>query len=63
MCSSESTYWKEVVNSEIESILRNHSWELIDLPPRNKPLGSKRILKMKMNINGTVYKYKARLFV
>ena len=31
MSSSESTYWKEVVNSEIESILSNHTWELTDL--------------------------------
>ena len=29
--SSESTYWKEAVNSEIESILSNHTWELADL--------------------------------
>ena len=28
MSSSESTYWKEAVNSEIESILSNHTWEL-----------------------------------
>ena len=47
MSSSESTYWKEAVNSEIESILSNHAWELIDLPPRNKPLGSKWIFKRK----------------
>ena len=41
MSQSESTYWKEAVNSEIESILSNHTWELVYLPPRNKPLGSK----------------------
>ena len=27
--SSDSTSWKEAVNSEIESILSNHTWELI----------------------------------
>ena len=43
MSSSESTYWKEAINSEIESILSNHTWELTDLPPGNKPLGSKWI--------------------
>ena len=47
MSSSESTYWKEAVNSEIESILSNHTWELTDLPPENKPLGSKWIFKQK----------------
>ena len=29
MLSSDSAPWKEVVNSEIESILSNHTWELI----------------------------------
>ena len=36
MLSSDSTCWKEVVNSEIESILSNHTWELVDLPSGNK---------------------------
>ena len=63
MSSSESTYWKEAVNSEIESILSNHTWELTDLPPGNKPLGSKWIFKRKMKPDGTIDKYKARLVV
>ncbi|PHT50337.1 hypothetical protein CQW23_10084 [Capsicum baccatum] len=41
MSSSDSSFWKEAVNSEIDSILSNHTWELVDLPPENKPLGSK----------------------
>ena len=41
MKSSEAQYWKEAVNSEVESILNNHMWELVDLPPGNKPLGYK----------------------
>ena len=63
MSSSESTYWKEAVNSEIESILSNYSWELTDLLPRNKPLGSKWIFKRKTKPDGTIDKYKARLIV
>ncbi|PHT58062.1 hypothetical protein CQW23_00425 [Capsicum baccatum] len=41
MSSSDSSFWKEAVNSEIDSILSNHTWKLIDLPPGNKSLGSK----------------------
>ena len=63
MYSSESTYWKEAVNSEIESILSNHTCELTDLPPGNKTLGSKWIFKRKMKPDGTIDKYKARLVV
>ena len=63
MSSSESTFWKEAVNSEIESILSNHTWELTDLPPGNKLLGSKWMFKRKMKPDGTIDKYKARLVV
>ena len=63
MLSSDSTSWKEAINSEIESILSNHTWELVDLPPGNKPLGSKWIFKRKMKDDGTIDKYKARLVV
>ncbi|PHT38854.1 Enoyl-[acyl-carrier-protein] reductase [NADH], chloroplastic [Capsicum baccatum] len=58
-----SSFWKEAVNSEIDSILSNHTWELVDLPPGNKPLGSKWIFKRKMKAGGTIDKYKARLVV
>ena len=63
MLSSDSNFWKETVNSEIESILSNHTWELIDLPSGNKPLGSKWIFKRKMKDDRTIDKYKARLVV
>ena len=36
--STKGLMWKEAINSEIESILHNHTWELVDLPPSCKPL-------------------------
>ncbi|GJT38649.1 DNA-directed RNA polymerase subunit beta' [Tanacetum coccineum] len=59
--SSEGQQWREAIKSEIESILQNHTWELVDLPPGCKPLGYKWIFKKKMKVNGTIDKYKARL--
>ncbi|XP_070029916.1 uncharacterized protein [Nicotiana sylvestris] len=63
MLSSNSAFWKEAVNSEIQSILDNHTWELVDLPPGNNPLGSKWIFKRKIKADGTIDKYKARLVI
>ncbi|PHU11897.1 hypothetical protein BC332_18827 [Capsicum chinense] len=63
MASSDSSFWKEAANSDIDSILRNYMWELVDLPPGNKPLGSKWIFQRKMKADGTIDKYKARLVV
>ena len=45
--SAEGTLWKEAINSEVESILQNHTWELVDLPSGCKPLGYKWIFKRK----------------
>ncbi|GJU09223.1 retrotransposon protein, putative, ty1-copia subclass, partial [Tanacetum coccineum] len=39
--SLEGYQWKEAIKSEIDSILQNHTWELMDLPPGCKPLGYK----------------------
>nr|GEW45948.1 zinc finger CCCH domain-containing protein 14 [Tanacetum cinerariifolium] len=53
--------WKKAIKSEIDSILQNHTWELVDLVSGCKPLGYKWIFKKKMKVNGTIEKYKARL--
>ena len=61
--SPEAPFWKEAINSEVESILSNHTWKLVDLPPGNKPLQCKWIFKRKMKADGDIDKYKARLVV
>ena len=60
MSSPEAPYWKEAVNDEVESILQNHTWELVDLPLGSKPLGYKWMFKKKMKAYGSIDKYKAR---
>ena len=59
----EGSFWKEAIKNEIDSILQNHTWELVDLPQGNKPLGSKWIFKRKLKPDGTIDKYKARLVI
>ncbi|TQE08632.1 hypothetical protein C1H46_005724 [Malus baccata] len=59
--SSEAPYWKKAIQSEIESIMQNNTWELVNLPPGNKPIGHKWIFKRKLRPDGTIDKYKARL--
>ena len=33
--------WKETIKNEIDSILQNHTWELVDITLGCKPLSSK----------------------
>ena len=61
MSTPGAPMWKEAVNSEIESIMQNHTWELVNLPPESKPLGCQWIFKRKMKTDGSIDKYKARL--
>ena len=61
--SSDGPLWKEAIKSEVDSILQNHTWELVDLPPSCKPLGSKWIFKKKMKADRSIDKYKARLVI
>ncbi|XP_072976984.1 uncharacterized protein [Typha angustifolia] len=63
MSTPKAPLWKEAIDSEVESILQNHTWELVDLPLGCKPLGYKWIFKRKMKADGSIDKYKARLVV
>ncbi|GJV76079.1 DNA polymerase zeta catalytic subunit-like protein [Tanacetum coccineum] len=61
MESSEAPYWKETIHSEIDSIVHNNTWILVDLPSGHKPISHKWMFKKKLRPDGTIEKYKARL--
>nr|GEV65493.1 hypothetical protein [Tanacetum cinerariifolium] len=52
---------RHVSRQEIQSMIDNMVWVLVDLPPGCKTVGSKWIFKKKTNIYGVVHTYKARL--
>ncbi|GAU36464.1 hypothetical protein TSUD_166300 [Trifolium subterraneum] len=53
--------WKKAMESEIEAIKKNDTWELTDLPQGVKPIGVKWIYKTKYNKDGNIDKHKAKL--
>ena len=59
--SLDADLWKEVVQSEMDSIMSNGTWEVVDRPYGCKPVGCKWVFKKKFRPNGTIEKYKARL--
>ncbi|KAL0462892.1 UNVERIFIED_CONTAM: Retrovirus-related Pol polyprotein from transposon RE1 [Sesamum latifolium] len=61
MASSEAKQWKKAVKSEMDSIVSNGTWELVDLPPGCTTIGCKWIFKKKLKPDGSVDKFKARL--
>ncbi|GJU04095.1 zinc finger, CCHC-type containing protein [Tanacetum coccineum] len=61
--SQDVALWKEAINDEIDSIMGNNTWVLVDLPPGCKPLGCKWIFKRKLKVDGTIEKFKERLII
>ncbi|KAA0042080.1 ty1-copia retrotransposon protein [Cucumis melo var. makuwa] len=61
--SVDLSMWKEAINSELDSLVMNHTWDLVDLPMENKPIRCKWIFKRKTKPNGSIERYKARLVV
>ncbi|GJU25981.1 retrotransposon protein, putative, ty1-copia subclass [Tanacetum coccineum] len=61
MLDSESNKWIDAMNAEIQFMMDNMVWVLVDLPPGCKTVRSKWIFKKKTDIDGIVHVYKARL--
>ncbi|GJW84895.1 retrotransposon protein, putative, ty1-copia subclass [Tanacetum coccineum] len=57
----ESDKWLSAMNVEMQSMKDNEVWDLVDLPPNSKIIGSKWLFKKKTEIDGAVHTYKARL--
>lgn len=53
--------WRNACEEEIESIKKNRTWTLIDMPVGCKAIGLKWVFKLKRNADGSVNKHKARL--
>ena len=53
--------WNDACEDEIKSIVKNKTWELVDLPRGAKAIGLKWIFKIKRNSDGSINKFKARL--
>lgn len=56
-----SQYWKEAMDEEFKSLQDNRTWKIVQLPPGRKAIGCKWVYKQKLNENGEVIRYKARL--
>jgi len=51
------------MKEEMDNIEKNKTWQLVDKPRDKNVIGVKWVYRVKMNPNGSINKYKARLVV
>lgn len=57
----EQDLWKVAMREEYDSLMKNNTWSLVELPNGRKPIGCKWVFKRKEDVAGKVSKFKARL--
>ncbi|GKA33363.1 retrotransposon protein, putative, ty1-copia subclass [Tanacetum coccineum] len=57
----KSDEWLNAMNVEMQSMKDNEVWDLVDLPPNGKTVGSKWLFKKKTRMDGAVHTYKLRV--
>ena len=61
MRSDHSSKWLEVMEDEMKSMNANKVWDLEIIPKGAKTVGCKWVYKTKLNSQGNIERYKARL--
>ena len=62
MKSQQADKWRQAAQTEYKSLMDHGTWELVQLPPDKKLVGSRWVFKAKHDSTGAVERYKA-LFV
>ena len=57
----DNAKWKMEMKEEMDSLDKNKTWELVELPKYRKIVGCKWVFKLKKGVDGKVDRYKARL--
>ena len=55
--------WLQAADEEMDSLISNNTWSLVDPPPNRKVLKGKWVFKYKRGPSGEVVRYKARWVV
>lgn len=59
--SQHAEDWLSAAGSEYQALIDNNTWQLVELPPDRKPIGSKWVFKAKYSSDGSIDRFKARL--
>ena len=57
---STDPLWQIAMKEELDALTKNHTWDLVTLPPGQSVVGCEWIYKIKTRSNGFIERYKAR---
>ncbi|KAK9161372.1 hypothetical protein Syun_007713 [Stephania yunnanensis] len=61
--SISANKWRCAMEEEMESLYKNNTWELVQLPKGRKAIGCRWVYKIKKDPEGNIERFKARLVV
>lgn len=50
--------WRDAIKAKLDAFEANNTWEVVDLPPRNVPIGCKIVCRIKYKSNGEIERFK-----
>ncbi|XP_058751721.1 uncharacterized protein LOC131624794 [Vicia villosa] len=53
--------WIKAMNEELQALQENFTWDIVSCPPDIKPIGCKWVYSVKLNSDGSLNRFKARL--
>jgi len=57
----QANLWHEAATLEYNTLVENNTWEIVELPPGKKAIGSGWVLRVKNNSDGTIEHFKGRI--
>lgn len=52
--------WVKEMHIELDALVANNTWQLVEKPPYVKPIGSRWVYKVKHRADGSIERYKAK---
>ena len=57
----QSPQWKVAIDEEMQALMKNQTWELVNLEKGIKPVGCRWVFNIKYILDGTIERYKSQL--